>query len=147
MSDEPDRLRPWVKWYLTDQPTGRLIPEHWDVKSSVKLPDTITVPTVNITYKRITPNPVAPNSGSLVNEVIVRVADPHSAAVDFERAENDLDDEVEALFAALYGSDRLVVKEAEKVQIDGTVYLAWDITVEVLTTITVPAEPIPPTEE
>ena len=130
MSDEPTDIRAWLEAYLTP-----LVPESWRIIPSVKLPETIDRPTVTITHTKITPNPALPHSENLVNDVVIRVADPHN---DLLTAENALDDQVLGLIHILRGSERLRWTEAEKVQIKETPYFGWDITVQVLSSPTPP---------
>lgn len=135
MSDEtePTYPRAWLAWYLKP-----LVPEKWRILDSFTLPQTIDVPTVTITHTKIEPQPVAPRSSSLVNDVVIRVADPH---VDIKNAEPALDEEVLKLVYLLKNSERLRWSSAEKVQVKDTDYYAWDITVQVLSTNpTTPAE-------
>ena len=135
--EEPDYPRAWLAWYLAD-----LVPERWRIIPGFILPETIDRPTVTITHTEINPQPAAPASDSLVNDVVIRIAEN---LADPAKAEVALDDEVLELVYVLKGSERLKWLSAKKVDIADTEYLGWDITVQVLSTNThsviPPAEP------
>jgi len=126
VSDEIS-LRAWLEAYLTP-----LVPGTWRIIPSLTLPKTIEQPTVTITHTRMAPEPAAPMSRNVVNDLVIRIANPLE---DLLRAENDLDDDVNTLIHALKTSDRLRWTDAEKVQIKETPYFGWDVTVQVLSTL------------
>lgn len=118
-------VRQWLAWYLKP-----LVPTTWQILPTLKSVPTPSRPTVNITHTLINPYPAAPQSDNLINEVVIRITSPQE---DIERAEESLDDAVLTLVYALKASERLRWRTAEKVKATD-VLLAWDITVEVLTT-------------
>lgn len=113
-----------------------LVPATWQILPTLNTPQTIARPTVTIKHTEINPQPAAPLSDNLINEVTITVADPQQ---DTERAEDALDDEVLTLVYILKASDRLVWLGAKKVTI-GDTYYAWDITVQVLSVKPTPEE-------
>ncbi|HEU5223929.1 MAG TPA: hypothetical protein VFU07_09675 [Candidatus Lumbricidophila sp.] len=134
--EEPTSVRKWLAWFLAPQ-----VPAAWKIIDSLTLPPTIDRPTVTLTHTRIEPVPAAPLSDSLMNTVTVRVTDPHK---DIERAEAALDEEVTDLIHAVKGSNRVIWESAEKVKTADDGYLAWDITIKVLSTDPPTAPPAQP---
>jgi len=124
---EPTTLRAWVQWYITP-----LVPSTWRIIPGFKEVETPSTPTVNITYSSIDPHPTTPASNNLVNELVIRITDPHT---DVKLAEDDVDDQVLTLIYALKNSARIIFRGAKKVK-PSEAFLAWDITVTVITTKT-----------
>jgi hypothetical protein len=130
------RYRGWV----TDQ-LKPLLPRGWDLIPYTRVVDAITVPTVMVKLQTITRLPEAPMS-SHITAYTVTIVNP---AADPGEADASLDDDISELLHALdeirneAGLPTLRWTRAERVAFSDT-YLAFDITVEVITTAT-------PTEE
>lgn len=111
-----------------DAALSPLLPATWKIIPFQKELSTFTAPVVILKQSAITRLPEAPE-GAHVVEFTVTVASPH---VDREKAEDQLDDNVNALIHAI---DTLGIgwTRADKVAIDNT-YIGWDINLSVTST-------------
>lgn len=101
----------------------------WSVKPyTVKQLQTISRPTVFIEHTGIDPEPVAP-VGMVNNTCVVTIL---SHLLDYQLAEDALDEKVMQLVAALDGSPVLNWQTVRKVEVKDT-YLGWAITLTLTT--------------
>lgn len=129
MSDDLS-VRDWIKAQLEP-----ILPPTWKINKHQSMPGTISAVTVILKYTSIAKLPEAKRSW-LANEVVLTVVDPHT---DQDRGEDALDDEVLELVTALDSIHQLVWTDAKKVQVGP--YLGWDITLQVNSRKTPPADP------
>lgn len=122
MSDNTT-VREWLEDALKP-----VLPSGWRIIPNQRIPETIDRITVVIKHIRIAPLAEAPK-GHLSNDVIITVADPHT---DQARAEDALDDEVLELVNALQTIAGITWTGADKVLVNTTDNLGWDIACSII---------------
>ena len=120
MSDNP---REWLLAQLVP-----LVPSDWKVLPNQVDPSTIDRVTVIFKFTELTRLPEAP-AGSISNQVIITIIDPHN---DHVLAEDALDDSVLDLVTTLDSLPRIAWSKASKVLAFDR-YLGWDITAQIIT--------------
>lgn len=116
-----------LREYLVDGLTP-LLPSEWKMIGFQRTPAKFDQVIVVLKFTEFEPMPQAP-IGSLMNDVVLTVASPHT---DIEKAETELDDAVRALCMALDALDAVQFTGARKASVtDNT--LGWDITLAVRT--------------
>ncbi|TDW50995.1 hypothetical protein EDF52_10283 [Curtobacterium sp. PhB42] len=128
----PSRYRGWVIENLKP-----LLPRTWDLSPYSRLPDAVDKTTVVVWLQNITRLPEAPLA-SHVTEYTVTIVSPRTSPTE---ADADLDDDIADLLHALdnvrneQGSPNLRWTRAERA-VYAESFLAFDITVSVITTAT-----------
>ncbi len=114
------------------------LPAEWHVIPEQRFPETISRTTVVLQHTRIERLPEAP-LGHLRHTVTLTVADPHT---DIAAAEDGLDDALTDLLSAIDAHSTIAWTEAEKV-VHAERYVAWNLTLTVITGKPAATEPEP----
>ena len=112
-----------------------LLPRRWKIVDTSSNLDRLSIPVVMLKQLELEPAPRAPRSQVLVSYVVT-IIDPHEGV---ENADAALDDGVIDLFRALQSIPFTNPTKATKVTFQDK-YLAYDLTVEVVTAPTPPKE-------
>ena len=102
-----------------------LLPAGWRYIPNQNTPATITVPTLVYKLLELEPLPAAP-MGAYRARIVLTLISPHEDDV---KAENALDNDVLALFAALDSHSTIGWETARKIRDDKSDRLGWDLTV------------------